>query len=206
MPDTEGLTAVLLQLAGLARQVADLEHHQTAEAAAARGRIDTLTTLVQRLKADVATHEDALTGLLRNTDGTSPVPPRDKAERSNAASGGYQPAPQPELWKPGIAGHDAILAKLRAWVEQIYRPEYGHLASGLGECWDQHPLCLYLVDWLSELWSVLYLQPARSAGTLAGQAEYHTRLLPAAAAQLTQETRRCDHVRGQGTTWQEVQP
>ena len=61
------------------------------------------------------------------------------------------------------------------------------------DCWEQHPLCLYILDWLSELWSVLYLAPARTAGTLAGQAEWHTRLLTAAAEQLARETRRCAH-------------
>jgi hypothetical protein len=78
-------------------------------------------------------------------------------------------------------------------VEQVYRPGYGHLAASLGDCWEQHPLCLYILDWLSELWSVLYLAPARTAGTLAGQAEWHTRLLAAAAEQLARETRRCAH-------------
>jgi hypothetical protein len=78
-------------------------------------------------------------------------------------------------------------------VEQVYRPGYGHLAASLGECWEQHPLCLYILDWLSELWSVLYLAPARTAGTLAGQAEWHTRLLAAAAEQLARETRGCTH-------------
>jgi hypothetical protein len=78
-------------------------------------------------------------------------------------------------------------------VEQVYRPGYGHLAAGLGECWEQHALCLYILDWLSELWSVLYLAPARTAGTLAGQAEWHTRLLTAAAGQLARETRGCAH-------------
>ena len=75
----------------------------------------------------------------------------------------------------------------------MYRPGYGHLAASLGDCWDQHPLCLYILDWLSELWSVLYLAPARTAGTLAGQAEWHTRLLAAAAEQLARETRGCAH-------------
>ncbi len=75
----------------------------------------------------------------------------------------------------------------------MYRPGYGHLAASLGECWEQHPLCLYILDWLSELWSVLYLPPGRTAGTLAGQAEWHTRLLAAAAEQLARETRGCAH-------------
>ena len=88
---------------------------------------------------------------------------------------------------------ETATTRLRAWVEQIYRPGYGHLAAALAACWDQHPLCLYTLDWLSELWSVLYLQPRRTAGTLAGQAEWQTRLLSAAADQMARETRRCAH-------------
>ena len=99
----------------------------------------------------------------------------------------------PRFWKPGDPARQDAAGKLRAWVEQVYRPGYGHLAAGLGECWEQHPLCLYILDWLSELWSVLYLAPSRTAGTLAGQAEWHTRLLTAAADQLARETRGCRH-------------
>ncbi len=40
---------------------------------------------------------------------------------------------------------------------------------------------------------MLYLAPARTTGTLAGQAEWHTRLLAAAAEQLARETRGCAH-------------
>lgn len=79
-------------------------------------------------------------------------------------------------------------------MEQIYRPGYGQLAAMLPACWEQHPLCLYLLDWLSELWSVLYLSLRRDGRTLAAQGEWQTRLLPAAAEQMAFETRNCHHV------------
>jgi hypothetical protein len=82
---------------------------------------------------------------------------------------------------------------LRAWVEQVYRPSYGHLADALGSCWDQHPLCLFGLDWLMELWSALYLTPERDTAGLASQAEWQIRLLPALAEQMNLETRRCQH-------------
>jgi hypothetical protein len=66
-------------------------------------------------------------------------------------------------------------------------------SGGLGGCWAQHPLCLYTLDWLHELWSVLYLTRRRTPATLAGQAEFQTRLLPAAAAQMAAETSGCGH-------------
>ena len=114
----------------------------------------------------------------------SPPPPRRRARS------GYQAADSPpRSGSQATPSATPRVTRLRGWVEHVYRPGYGHLAAGLADCWDQHPLCLYLLDWLSELWSVLYLRPARTAGTLAGQAEWHTRLLPAAASQLAQETR-----------------
>ena len=91
---------------------------------------------------------------------------------------------------------EQAIAKLRAWVQQVYRPELGWLSASLDDCWEQHPLCLYALDWLSELWSVLYLQHRRTTATLAGQAEWQTRLLPAVAEQLTRETSRCEHASG----------
>jgi hypothetical protein len=110
----------------------------------------------------------------------------------------YQPAPTARWWKLTGDDRDQALTRLRAWVEQIYRPGFGHLAAALGLCWDQHPLCLYGLDWLMELWSILYLAPARTAGTIASQAEWQTRLLPALAEQMYLETTRCPHARQPG--------
>jgi hypothetical protein len=111
----------------------------------------------------------------------------------------YLPCASPPFWRLDPAGREAPAARLRDWVSQVYRPGYGQIAAGLGNCWEQHPLCLYTLDWLSELWSVLYLQPSRTAGTLAGQAEWQTRLLPAAADQMARETSRCTHATGTRT-------
>ena len=66
----------------------------------------------------------------------------------------------------------------------MYRPGYGQLAATLGACWDQHPLCLYGLDVLSELWSVLYLQARRTPAVVSAQAEFQARIVPALAAQL----------------------
>jgi hypothetical protein len=105
----------------------------------------------------------------------------------------YQPVPTPKWWKlTGEARQDAV-TRLRAWVEQVYRPGYGQLAATLGPCWETHDLCLYGLDIASDLWSVLYLQPQRTPGLLSAQAEYQTRILPAIAEQLMAETSRCGH-------------
>lgn len=107
-------------------------------------------------------------------------------------SDAYQPEPVPQWWKLEGAERDKALNRLRAWVEQVYRPGYGHLAATLAPCWDQHLLCLYGLDWLMELWSALYLTAERKTSTLASQAEWQIRVLPALAEQLHRETASCD--------------
>ena len=110
-------------------------------------------------------------------------------------SGRYQPGPAPPWWKLAAADRAEPLARLRAWVEQVYRPGYGHLAATLASCWEAHDLCLYGLDIAAALWSVLYLQPERTPGLVSAQAEYQARILPALADQLRVETARCGHPR-----------
>ena len=108
---------------------------------------------------------------------------------------GYTPVPAPKWWQ--VTGEDRAeaIARLAAWVDEVYRPCYGHLAARLPACWAAHPLCLFILDWLCELHSVLYLRHARSAGALAGQAEWTIRQLPAAADLMAAEARGCEHAR-----------
>jgi hypothetical protein len=105
----------------------------------------------------------------------------------------YRPALAARWWKIDGDEREDAMTRLRAWVEQVYRPGYGHLAAALGRCWEQHSLCLYGLDWLMELWSALYLTGARNGPVLASQAEWQTRLLPALAEQMHVETTRCQH-------------
>lgn len=202
----DGLAAALIQISAHAERISGLDtreagHYQqiaarlrelAAEAASASTRIDGIGGTLARQAAII----DALDGL----DGQVAALARQLTEL--AADGyeddepdgpSYRPVAPPRWWKLTAAEREAALDRLRAWVEQVYRPGYGHLSAALGGCWEQHPLCLYALDWLSELWSVLYLQPRRTTGTLAGQAEWQTRLLTAAAEQMTRETSRCEH-------------
>ena len=115
------------------------------------------------------------------------------AGEPTAGGKAYKPQPARRWWLLEGADRDEALGLLRAWVEQIYKPLYGHLATRLPPCWEQHPLCLMTLDWLSELWQVLYLRPGRTAGILASQAEWQTRLLPAAAEQMHADAVGCPH-------------
>ncbi len=137
-----------------------------------------------RLDAREAEHHAAITDQLT---GLTTKPGQDP--------GGYQPEAAPPWWQLSPGDRREPIARLRAWVEQVYRPGYGHLAGALAPCWASHDLCLYGLDLLSGLWSVLYLQPQRTTGLLSAQAEYQARILPALADQLRLETSHCGHPR-----------
>ena len=146
---------------------------------------------ITRLDTREATHYATLTALLAGlTARTSPDP--DDPD-------GYQPGPAPAWWQLGPDDRQQPVARLRGWVDRVYRPGYGHLAAALGPCWPAHDLCLYALDIACGLWSVLYLQPGRDQVLLSAQAEYQARILPALAAQLMTETTRCGHTRPRST-------
>ena len=146
------------------QQLAD--HHE---------QLTQLTELIAGLGDTLREHEAALTRLTETTPD------------------GYRPDPAPAWWKLAAADRQEPIARLQAWLEQVYQPGYGHLAATLGPCWSSHDLCLYGLDIMSGLWSVLYLQPRRTPGMLSAQAEYQARILPALAAQLVTETTSCGH-------------
>jgi hypothetical protein len=100
---------------------------------------------------------------------------------------GYKPVSSPRWHELEGAARADALDHLAEWVESVYIPGYGRLAARLPGCWHEHNAVLYQLDWLSELWRVLYLRARRSASTLAGQAEWSTRLLSAAVDVITAE-------------------
>ena len=201
----DALTAALLQITQHAERLAALDereaaHHQEIAARLTelgRQLADTTEAVagIQATAAWQATILGSLGGLdqqvaalaARLTDLSSA---RDSGDKEDGA---HRPTPSPRWWKLTGDEREQALARLRAWVDQIYRPGFGHLAAALGHCWDQHPLCLYGLDWLMELWSILYLATDRTAGAVASQAEWQTRLLPALAEQMYLETTRCRH-------------
>ena len=201
-PQDNVQAATLIQIAAHAEQIAGLDaretahhdnaarqiEHLTVQAEAASGRIDALTIILGR-HAALVNSLDGLDGQVAAlASQLAELTGRDDEDRES-----YQPGPSPRWWQPGGAEREAAAGRLRAWVEQVYQPGYGHLAAALPPCWELHPLCLYTLDWLSELWAALYLDPQRAASTLAGQAEWQTRLLPAAAAQMARDTAGCRH-------------
>lgn len=182
MPD-DPIAAVLDMLAAHAERLSQLDAKLGSVADAAE-RVHEFAALARQLDQRIST-----VGL--RLDQIS------LADRSGTEEFSYLPAPSRRWWKLDGRDLESALTALRAWVQQVYRPGYGQLAATLGQCWDQHLLCLYALDILAELWSVLYLADDRPPSVLTAQAEYQARILPALAEQMAIETTRCRHRRGQ---------
>ena len=190
MTSNDPITAALQELAAHHEQLTQLDARETSHFATLTERLTELTDLITglgRTLEDDATVLDRFEALDRQVT--------DLAAQLAPGIGGYHPDPAPAWWKLPAAERHEPITRLRAWVEQVYRPGYGHLAATIGPCWPSHDLCLYGLDILSGLWSVLYLQPDRTARLLSAQAEYQARILPALAAQLITETSTCGHPR-----------
>jgi len=196
------LTAVLDQLAACREQLTQLDDREDAHFTAVGERLTQLTALITTTGRTLADDTAALARLealdrqVTELAAQLAGPDEDGKER-------HQPDPPPPWWTLTAAERQQPVTRLRAWVEDVYRPGYGHLAAALSPCWEQHDLCLYGLDIASQLWQALYLQPARSTSLLSAQAEYQARILPALAAQLMTETTGCAHARRQpaGYTW-----
>jgi hypothetical protein len=194
--DAEGLSAALYQLTEHAERIGGLDDREARHYREIGGRLSDLGTRVAGIGGTQADQAEILAGLqgldeavATLTERLDRVLPPDEDD----AAPFYKPVPTPRWWILEGQERDAAITRLRAWVQQVYRPGYGHISASLGRCWERHPLCLFTLDWLSELWSVLYLPATRSGGGLAGQAEWQTPRHPAAAEEMAIETSRCDH-------------
>ncbi len=190
MTTNDPITAALQELAAQHEQLTQLDARETSHFTTLSSRLTELTDLITGIGHSL---EDD-TGVLARFEALDRQV-TDLAAQLAPDPGGHHPEPPPAWWKLPAAERREPIARLHAWVEQVYRPGYGHLAATIAPCWPSHDLCLYGLDILSALWSVLYLQPERTPKLLSAQAEYQARILPALAAQLVTETSTCGHRR-----------
>jgi hypothetical protein len=187
------IPAALDQLAAHREQIARLDEREADHFAAISTRLTQMAGLLTAVSGTVKDHAAALARLEDLDRQVAGLAAQLSGTGSDEDPGGYRPGPVPKWWKLTGQARQEPVARLRAWVEQVYRPGYGQLAATLGPCWEAHDLCLYGLDILAELWSVLYLHDTRTPAMLSAQAEYQTRVLPALAEQLMTETSRCGH-------------
>jgi hypothetical protein len=185
------ITAALDQLAAHREHITTLDTREASHFTEVNGQLAQLASMISALGRSLVDSTAAMARLDALDRQVSDL----LAATGHGADddGGYQLGPAPAWWKLTPDERQSPLTELRAWVEQVYRPGYGHLAAALRPCWPEHDLCLYGLDVLHQLWSALYLQPQRTTGLLSAQAEYQARILPALAAQLATETTRCAH-------------
>jgi hypothetical protein len=176
---TDGaLQSVVLQLTQTAEKLADLERLVTELGADIRQQAER-TARLQVLEEALAALTVRVAEVLPDEQGSARV---------------YAPRPAPRWWNLTGQARESEIGRLRGFVEQVYRPGFGHLAARLRPCWASHDLCLYCLDIAAELHAVLYLQSRRTASLLNGQAEYATRVLPALADLMSTETSSgCQH-------------
>jgi len=193
---SDPIPAILQQLAGHDELISQLDDREASHLVALTERLDEITGLVTGIGGTLHDQAAALARLEDLDRQVADLAAQLAPDRSAGQDPDrYRPGPAPRWWKLTAAERQQPVSRLRAWVEQVYQPGYGHLAATLGPCWETHDLCLYGLDILADLWAVLYLQPRRSAALLSAQAEYQARILPALAAQLMAETSRCGHAR-----------
>jgi hypothetical protein len=190
------LAAVLDQLAAHREHIERLDRREADHHECTTSRLAEAAELVTAIRSTLHDHHTALAKLSELERQIKDLAAQPGGPgHGGTEPGGYEPGPAPRWWKLTTAERQEQVARLRAWVDQVYRPGYGALAAALGPCWESHDLCLYALDLLAELWSVLYLTDKRTPALLTAQAEYQARILPTLAEQLQAETSRCGHAR-----------
>jgi hypothetical protein len=122
--DDDVLAATLIQIADPAERTTGLDtreathHHDVATRldaiTATLGHHATVIKTVDSLDRHVTAITDRLTQLIEAASPDSPA---------------YQPQPAPRWWRMSGTEQEPATGRLRAWVEHVYRPAYGHLAG-----------------------------------------------------------------------------
>jgi len=186
------ITGLLLTQAQQGHKLAELGE----ALAAVDGRLGELAIVVRGVRGTQAAQGELLEGLARIRADLASLARRFNAvfpPERNDGSEFYDPPPSVRPWELDDAGRAQVINYLAGWVDNVYRPAFGHIAARLPPCWNEHWLCITVLDVLSELHKVLWMQPVRLAGTLSGQAEFLTRLAPALAELMAAERKGCEH-------------
>jgi len=196
--DDSGLTAALLTLTQHAERLGQLEGTVAANLEQCEIATEGLTGAVGDLRAIVEQQGQLIDALSQLVASIAPADGDDGP--------GYKPRPPVHWWKISGDERQRAVDHLAGWVDQVFRPHYGHLAAGLAACWQDHPLCLVGLDVASELHSILYFNK-RTASLLAAQAEFQIRTLPVFAEQWRTETSKCTHrpAAAAGSSWRGAQ-
>jgi predicted GTPase len=188
MTDHDPTAAIAAQLAEQRERLAAADAREQAHHQALTNRLNELTRLVQEAVKDeapiLATVKQLEEAVATMAAKLAEVAPDDRPARV------YKPSPTPQVWRLNAEAKQQLTRKLSAWVHDVYRPLYGHLAARLPGCWPQHDLAIVILDVLSEL-QLYYTLNKRTPGVLAAQGEFTVRILPGLTELLAAECARC---------------
>ncbi|HUK71991.1 MAG TPA: hypothetical protein VLW50_25025 [Streptosporangiaceae bacterium] len=192
---SDGLDAALLQLSQHGERIATLGAREAGHYQELGSKLTELGRTLSGVKGTVTDQGEILRGLAGIDEKVADLEllVDQLVPRGKPLPADYKPIPTIKWWQADDADRVQSIERLSVWAGKIFVPGYGHLSAMLPACWAQHELALYTMDWLSELWSVLYLTEERSARTVSDQAEFQTRILPAACQQLAREGVHCGH-------------
>jgi hypothetical protein len=130
----DAMTAALLQLSAHAERLAVLDEREAGHFRAVGERLNELATLIAEIGGTLRDQAAILDGLERTGEQTAALAARLTGilpDTDSSDAGVYVPSPVPPWWKLAGEARGDALGKVRAWVEQVYRPGYGQLAATL---------------------------------------------------------------------------
>jgi hypothetical protein len=149
-------------LAGLERQLADLAGEVRGWTADLKG-VPAAVVLAHKLSGEMS---EVLARLSLLEDGAT-AEPQTREPR-------FTFAPQLRWHELDQAARDQAVARIRAWVDTVYRHQFPR-AGDIAPCWQDHPVCVVLLDVLSQMHAALYHGTNRSWGVVHNQAELYVR-------------------------------
>src|SRR5258708_11053109 len=136
MTGPAGLDAAILQGG---RNAADINvlAERLEEVKTRLGQLGTVLEGVQGRVSDQAVILQSADGLAETVDElirrfNAIFPPDDPS------TGFYSPVQTPRFWLLDGEEKAMAVARLRAWVEQVYQPVFAHAAQRLPGCWEHH--------------------------------------------------------------------
>jgi hypothetical protein len=167
-------------LAGLERQLQDLAGEVRGWTADLKG-VPAAVVLAHKLSGEMS-EVLARLSLLEDGAGAEPQTRQPRLEF----------APQMRWHELDEAGRAAAVARIRDWVDTVYRQQFPR-AGDIAPCWADHPVCVVLLDVLSQLHRALYHGTRRSWGLVHNQAELYVRFGREITALVREELAGCKY-------------
>jgi hypothetical protein len=167
-------------LARLERQLEDLAGEVRGWTADLKG-VPAAVVLAHKLSGEMS---DVLARLSLIEDGAA-AEPQTREPR-------LEFAPQLRWHELDEAARAEAVTRIGAWVDSVYRQQFPR-AGDIAPCWADHPVCVVLLDVLSQLHAALYHGTQRSWGVVHNQGELYVRFGREITALVREELAGCKY-------------